>query len=203
MVPFGALPAPSQTRLMIAALALAVACGCVLATVAPPEAQPCVLYGSRRPPPLAWPPGLLHLFDVGGPTDATWACLQRIAIVRELALVLVDDAFALGYGLGLGLGLAGLARRSRARPAMPPIVAGLLDFSAACFPLAAGFDLVENQLTGALLLLSPGQTGEFLIMVARYCAVPKYDLSLLVGPLTALLAAVVAVVSWRGRAGPN
>ena len=199
LVPFSSLPKPRRIWLTVAFLALALACSYVLAEMAPPQAQPCVLYGSRHMPERDWHLALIAMFTVSDSLDATWACLRQMAIGRELVLVLVDDLFAVSYGLGLGLLLAGLSGRAEDCAAMPRLLTSLLRFAAACYPLAAIFDLVENQVTAALLLLPRGVLADTLILAARYCAIPKYDLSLLAGPLVLAGAGVIALVSWCYR----
>ncbi len=199
LVPLAGMPTPGRTWLMIGLLALAVAAGGVLGQVAKPEAQPLVLYDATPSRAFVLP----QLVAVAESTAKTWEGLQAIRATgrtgREILLVLVDNLFALGYGAGFGLLYLALSNLASRNGRLSNLVADLLRFAAACYPVAAAFDLIENQLVAILLLLPPGGVGEILILAARYCAIPKYDLSLLVGPTTALLAGVVAAVSYLRR----
>lgn len=201
LVPFATLPHPRRTWLMTGLLVAAAVCLYLMGRVWTPQAQHWVLYGdpAASPADLATP---LKLVGVTAPVEKTWDGLDKIRsdgdVGRELVLVLLDDLFALSYGGGVGLLLLAASRGAYRNGYLPKFGVNLLRFSAACFPVAGAFDLVENQLVAVLLFMDRGSTGDTLIFIVRYCAIPKYDLTFVLGPVLVLLAVVIALV-WRMR----
>ncbi|HJQ58213.1 MAG TPA: hypothetical protein VJ890_15000 [Vineibacter sp.] len=170
-------------------LATGLVCAVVLGWVLPQVAQPCVLYGSAALPCDALRL-LLPALDLTPPSvDAARRCLASTDARRELAVTLIDNVFAVTYGAGLALLLQSWARREAGATA----VARLLRIAAACFIVAAIFDLAENQITAILLAPLGPTVSDVLIVTARICAMPKYVLALVLGPALALLAGTIAL----------
>lgn len=200
LVPFADWPGPRRMRLAIALVITAAACMVVLSIVLPPAAQPCVLYAQSAMPMAPWHDMPMALLRLSNSFEAARLCLATTLLGRELATTLIDNVLALSYGAGASLLLLALARSTPSGRPLPRFLADMLLFAAACFPVAAAFDLVENQVTIAARIQGsqPLWISDALIFVARYCAIPKYAL-ISVGLLLALLTGLLALLAWVQR----
>lgn len=169
----------------------------VLGVALPQQAQPCVLYGQTTLPRDPLRLMLPALYSKPGSLAATGRCLRDMDRSRELVVTLIDTVFALTYGGGLVLLLRTLARHA----AGGSFAAILWRCGAVCFAVAAAFDLMENQITAALLSPLDGPTRNVLVTAARICAMPKYVLALVIGPALAALGGVLVAIRrlWRQR----
>lgn len=167
-----------RKQLMVGLLGLMVGSAVLLGWLGS-AAQTCVLYGDMK---RVFPSGL---FDVTGPLSETVTCLsehgQSAGTWVLISPLIADDLFAIGYGGGIGL-LIWRASAAAARLGWAGWSVAALRLSALSYPIGGIFDLVENQMIIAALLMEPPDT-RFVTIVARAAAVPKYGLAFIVGPL--------------------